>query len=325
MIKAILFDMVGVLVFKQNGFSPKSKDELDAENIEKLFNHLDDRKLIADVKKVLNLTDEEILKATESIPEKYERYNNLWKLLPRLKKKCKLAVINNGNSIALKYWKEKFGFKDFDLFLNSAEEGVKKPDPKIFLLACKKLRVKPEECLFMDDSLENIESAQKLGMQTIWWDDKKDRKTLLREFFKGLSLTKHEAVFALIFNKGKLLLFHRDDKTGIPYPNYWHLPGGRKEPNETPRQAMKRELGEEITHIPKNLKYVGKTKKGDGFFSHTYLSVVDDGEAELFKLGPGEGQEIKFFTRDEIAGLKITEVLEIRMSLYKDLFQKYGN
>ena len=95
-----------------------------------------------------------------------------------------MAVINNGNSIARKYWKEKFNFSIFDLFINSAEEGIRKPDPKIYLLTCEKLSVKPEECLFMDDSLENIESAKKLRMKTIWWNKNEDKEKLLAEFEK---------------------------------------------------------------------------------------------------------------------------------------------
>ncbi len=186
MIKAILFDMVGVLVFKRKDYVPKTPDEINAEDIEKLFNHLDDNRLILDIKQNLELNNTEIEQAASLIPEKYERFEKLWKLLPELKKKYKLAVINNGNSIALKYWKEKFDFSIFDLYLNSAVEGVKKPDPKIFLLVCERLNVKPEECLFMDDSLENIESAEKLGMKIIWWNKAKDKKALLQNFLSWL-------------------------------------------------------------------------------------------------------------------------------------------
>ena len=132
MIKAILFDMVGVLIFKKDGYSPTTFDEINAQNIENLFNHLDDKKLIEDIKEKLKLNDEEIKRAIPLIPAKFERFNKLWNLLPELKKKYKLAVINNGNSIALGYWKEKFDFSIFDLFINSAEEGIKKPDPKKF-------------------------------------------------------------------------------------------------------------------------------------------------------------------------------------------------
>ena len=179
--------MVGVLVFKKEDCSAKMQDEINAGNIEKLFNHLDDNKLILEIKQNLGLTNTEIEQATSLIPEKYEKFEKLWKLLPKLKKKYKLAVINNGNSIALKYWKEKFDFSIFDLFINSAEVGIKKPDSKIFQLACEKLGVKSEECLVLDDNLENIESAKKLGMKTVWWNKKEDKNDLLKKLQKSTS------------------------------------------------------------------------------------------------------------------------------------------
>jgi putative hydrolase of the HAD superfamily len=185
MIKAILFDMVGVLVFKKEGYTPKIPDEINTQNIESLFNHVDDNKLISDIKEKLKLSDEEIERATRLIPGKYEKFEDLWNLLPDLKNKYKLGVINNGNAVALKYWKEKFDFGIFDIYINSAVEGVKKPDPKIFLLACNRLKVNPEKCLFMDDSLENIESAKRLGMESIWWNKEEDKKALLNKFING--------------------------------------------------------------------------------------------------------------------------------------------
>jgi HAD superfamily hydrolase (TIGR01509 family) len=95
-----------------------------------------------------------------------------------------LAIINNGNTIALKYWKEQFDFSIFDLYINSAKVGIKKPDPKIFLVTCRKLVVKPNECLFMDDSLENIKAAKKLGMQVIWWNKEVDKINTLNKFMR---------------------------------------------------------------------------------------------------------------------------------------------
>ena len=185
-IKAILFDMVGVLVFEKGSYTPKTPDEINTQNIENLFNHLDDKKLISDIKEKLKLSDEEVDRAVRLIPEKYGKFEDLWNLLPELKHKYKLAVINNGNAIAKKYWSEKFDFGIFDIFINSAEEGIKKPDPKIYLLACEKLKVKPEVCLFMDDSLENIKSAKKLGMTTVWWNKEIDKKLRLKEFLKQI-------------------------------------------------------------------------------------------------------------------------------------------
>jgi len=175
-IDAILFDMVGVLLFKKDGYIPKTKEQLNAEEIERLYNHIDDQRLLRDIKEKLCLTESEINQALEVIPQKYKKYQELWNLLPKLKKKYKLAVINNGNSLANKYWFKKFIFNIFDSFINSGVEGIKKPDSQIYQLACKRLKVEPESCLFMDDSYENIQGAQRLGMKTIWWDKMKKRK-----------------------------------------------------------------------------------------------------------------------------------------------------
>lgn len=180
--------MVGVLVFKKVGFIPTSIDEINSQNIEGLFNHINDEKLLKDIKKKLKLSEGEIKKATLLIPAKFEKFEKLWELLPELKRKYKLAVINNGNSIASKYWKELFDFSVFNLFINSAQEGIKKPDPKIFLLACKRLKVKPDECLFMDDSFENIQAAKKLGMQVIWWNKEENKTDILNKLISGYGI-----------------------------------------------------------------------------------------------------------------------------------------
>ncbi|XOB42363.1 MAG: HAD-IA family hydrolase [Candidatus Nealsonbacteria bacterium] len=177
-IQAIIFDMVGVLLFKKINYTPKIKKQINAEKIEKLYNHLDDKKLLLDLKEKAGLTTKEINEALPYIPQKYEKFKELWDLLLILKKNYKLAVINNGNNLAEKYWKKKFDFSIFDAFVVSAKEKVKKPNPKIYLITCKKLNVKPRNCLFMDDSKENIITAKRLKMKTILWDKSKKKENL---------------------------------------------------------------------------------------------------------------------------------------------------
>jgi epoxide hydrolase-like predicted phosphatase len=178
--------MVGVLLFKKKGYIPKTKGELDAEKIEKLYNNVDDKKLLADIKSRLGLTDKEISKALACIPEKYEKFKELWNLLPALKKRYKLAVINNGNSLANKYWRKNFDFSIFDEFIVSAKIGIKKPDPRIYLFVCKKLKVKPKNCLFLDDRKENIVAAKKLKMKTLWWKAKIKKEINLKKLVELL-------------------------------------------------------------------------------------------------------------------------------------------
>lgn len=56
-----------------------------------------------------------------------------------------------------------------------------------------------------------------------------------------------EVATALLFDKnGRLLMYLRDDKPSIPFPNHWDLFGGHVEEGETPTEALKREVEEEI-------------------------------------------------------------------------------
>ncbi len=59
----------------------------------------------------------------------------------------------------------------FDVVVESAVEGLRKPDPRVYELACERLRVQPDESVFLDDLGVNLKSARTLGMTTIKVDD----------------------------------------------------------------------------------------------------------------------------------------------------------
>jgi epoxide hydrolase-like predicted phosphatase len=65
---------------------------------------------------------------------------------------------------------------EFDVFIESAKVGLRKPDPKIYELACRALDVQPSEMVFLDDIGANLKAARELGMTTLKVDDY--RKTL---------------------------------------------------------------------------------------------------------------------------------------------------
>jgi len=186
-INTILFDMVGVLLFQKDTHKPRTINEINADNIEKLYNHVDDLLLIKDVKKKLYLTDKQIEDAFPYIPEKFEKFNELWEMLPKLKKYFRLGIVNNGNHIAWKYWRQRFDYSIFEFFVNSAQEKTKKPYPELYLIACKKLGVDPKNCLFMDDNKENVETARKLGMKVLWWDKNRGKQKNLKLFLDIIS------------------------------------------------------------------------------------------------------------------------------------------
>jgi hypothetical protein len=59
----------------------------------------------------------------------------------------------------------------FDVFIESAVVGIRKPDPRIFHLACGALDVAPHEAIFLDDIGLNLKAARALGMTTIKVED----------------------------------------------------------------------------------------------------------------------------------------------------------
>jgi len=55
----------------------------------------------------------------------------------------------------------------FDAIIESSKAGVRKPDPKIYLMMCDLLGVKPGACVYLDDLGINCKPAAGLGMKAI--------------------------------------------------------------------------------------------------------------------------------------------------------------
>lgn len=55
----------------------------------------------------------------------------------------------------------------FDAVVESSVEGIRKPDPRIYRLACDRLGVVPENAVFLDDLGINLKPARAMGMITI--------------------------------------------------------------------------------------------------------------------------------------------------------------
>ncbi|HAX71737.1 MAG TPA: hypothetical protein DCY14_19135 [Anaerolineae bacterium] len=58
-------------------------------------------------------------------------------------------------------------FRIFDDLIISGEHHLVKPNPAIFHLTLRRIRRTAGECLFIDDSQANIETARQIGLQTI--------------------------------------------------------------------------------------------------------------------------------------------------------------
>jgi putative hydrolase of the HAD superfamily len=55
----------------------------------------------------------------------------------------------------------------FDVIVESSKAGIRKPDPRIYQIACEKLGVEPNVCVYLDDLGVNCKPAAELGMKAI--------------------------------------------------------------------------------------------------------------------------------------------------------------
>ncbi|MFI2434551.1 HAD family hydrolase [Streptomyces sp. NPDC018693] len=88
-------------------------------------------------------------------------------LLRRARVRVPLVLVSNA-TLGLEADLAALGLTDLaDHVISSARVGLAKPDPRIYELAASRAGVRPDRCLFVDDTLENIEAAAALGMHTV--------------------------------------------------------------------------------------------------------------------------------------------------------------
>lgn len=86
----------------------------------------------------------------------------------RLKPAFKTGLLSNNWSNLRHLVETRWQIGDaFDRLVISAELGLIKPEPPIYRFTLDQLDVRPDEAIFVDDFIENIEAARKLGWQTV--------------------------------------------------------------------------------------------------------------------------------------------------------------
>ncbi len=187
-IKNIIFDLGGVVLdidyqktldeFKKLGVH-NLEDTFTLSSQVELFNQLDCGLISPeDFRNELrnhlnkNLSDSEIDNAWNALllewnPERI-------KLLENLRNDYRIYLLSNTNIIHSKIYNEQLmslsGGKNlknyFDKVYYSYEVGLRKPNPEIFKIVLDENGLSSENTLFIDDTLEHIESARKIGLMS---------------------------------------------------------------------------------------------------------------------------------------------------------------
>jgi len=94
-------------------------------------------------------------------------------------KKYKLILLSNTNDLHISWIKDHVSFYEdfktcFDQFYLSHEIYLRKPNADIFEYVLKENKLKPEECIFIDDTKANTDMAANLGIHTWNIDETKE-------------------------------------------------------------------------------------------------------------------------------------------------------
>jgi len=86
--------------------------------------------------------------------------------------KVKLYALTNWSIETFPVALKRYDFlKQFEGIVISGEEKTRKPQPKIYKIALDRYKLSPEKCLFIDDSLDNVNGAKKLKINALHFTD----------------------------------------------------------------------------------------------------------------------------------------------------------
>ena len=190
-IKNIIFDLGNVIIKIDSKRTVNAMKELGFDNFEESYPLLRQSDLFDFLEKGL-ITPEKFhadLQAHFNHQVSSAKIDDAWnamlldfpkkriKLLQNLKSKYRLFLLSNTNIIHYHKYnqdlKGQYGIELKSLFEKvyySFDMGMRKPDLEVFKYVIKDSNLKPIETLFVDDSAENIESANKLGLKTLFID-----------------------------------------------------------------------------------------------------------------------------------------------------------
>ncbi len=193
MITNIVFDLGNVLL-NYKPF-PYLRDQYAPEEAELLFRAIFgsavwlelDRGMVSNQEAIEKIRmncsgyDNEICNIINNWPEILTPIAGSIEILLDLKSKgYALYLLSNFHETAFQEVLEKHDFfRCFDGMTVSFQEKIIKPYREIYDSLCSHYRIKPEESVFIDDSLANIEAAEAAGFHTIHFIDPEQMRTEL--------------------------------------------------------------------------------------------------------------------------------------------------
>lgn len=128
-----------------------------------------------------------------------------------------------------------------------------------------------------------------------------------------------QSAHAILLMDGQYILQLRDNKPNIAAPGQWSLFGGMKKPDETPLQAIKREVYEELSIKPPKFRYLWFSDYFSSFESEVIRTwfFFSDVSSVWHEHELREGQVAKAFDFEQIHSLEMPPVMRQTIGLFQ--------
>lgn len=94
----------------------------------------------------------------------------------------RIGILSNMGEDMVRFMRQEFGWlHSFHHLTWSCELSIVKPDPAIYIHTCEKLGIAPDEALFLDDKLVNVEGAQQVGLHAIQFSNVEQLRSSLHQ------------------------------------------------------------------------------------------------------------------------------------------------
>jgi len=170
MVKALIFDCFGVLYWDDINQFYNLVDPDKAQSLNDLMHACDHGYITGQdfLEQVADLAGVSTQEVAAVIRNKQSPNEALMARVTELKSIYKIGLLSNmGYDTLDEVFSQSQRKEMFDDVLISSEVGLIKPSQDLYELALERLGMAPDEVIFIDDRLPNIEGAQQLGMKTI--------------------------------------------------------------------------------------------------------------------------------------------------------------
>jgi epoxide hydrolase-like predicted phosphatase len=181
-IKAVIFDFGGVLttnitsrftyaLYRGTKYHRKPEPKAFLNILHKFSKgKISEREFFEKTSKIIGKDEKKIRDVWQGILHKSKYRKEMFILIEKLRENgYKVAVLSNTNPTHQQHYSKRGDYDHFHVKILSNLVGYRKPSKAIYKLALRKLKIRPEEAVFIDDLKRNILPARRIGINVIYY------------------------------------------------------------------------------------------------------------------------------------------------------------